>query len=178
MFGFSWSEILIIGAIALVVIGPNDLPRAMKTAARWMSAGRKLAREFQSHVDDLVREAELDELREQARKLAMTPLSEHIETIVDPDKEIAKGLAAPDNLHEFMTGVPTVTPVEEPPQLAPLAIANEPLPSNGTQSPNEPLAAEEPQAIAPPKKPGAKRKPKTVSAETSLKGADATDTAP
>ena len=170
MFGFSWSEILIIGAIALVVIGPNDLPRAMKTAARWMSAGRKLAREFQSHVDDLVREAELDELREQARKLAMTPLSEHIENVVDPDKEIAKGIAPPDNLHEFMTGIPTVTPVEEPQQLAPLAIANEPLPAI------EPLPAEEPQAIAPPK-PRAKRKPKALAAEAPLMGADASDNA-
>src|SRR6201996_2403983 len=172
MFGFSWSEILIIGTIALIVIGPNDLPRAMKTAARWMSAGRKLAREFQSHVDDLVREAELDELREQARKLAMTPLSEHIEKAVDPDQEIAKGLAAPDNLHEFMTGVPTVTPVDEPPQLAPLAIANEPFPATEPQAP-----VEESQAIAAPKKPKAKRKPKDVTAETPLKGADATDSA-
>lgn len=130
MFGFSWSEILIIGVVALVVIGPNDLPRAMKTAARWMSAGRKLAREFQGHVDGLVREAELDELREQARKLAMTPLSQHIESIVDPDKEIAKGLAAPDNLHELMSGVPTVTPVEEPPALPPAVTAPEPTTSD------------------------------------------------
>lgn len=135
MFGLSWSEILIIGTIALVVIGPNDLPRAMKTAARWMSAGRKLAREFQSHVDDLVREAELDELREQARKLAMTPLSQHVENMVDPDKEIAKGLAAPDNLHELMSGVPTVTPVEDPQGLPPLEIANEPLPPEEPQLP-------------------------------------------
>jgi sec-independent protein translocase protein TatB len=169
MFGLSWSEILIIGTIALVVIGPNDLPRAMKTAARWMSAGRKLAREFQSHVDDLVREAELDELREQARKLAMTPLSEHVENFVDPDKEIAKGLAPPDNLHEFMTGVPTVSPVEEPQQFAPLAIANEPLPSNGS------LPAEEPRAA---KTPRTKRKPKTAAAETAPKVADVTDIAP
>lgn len=159
MFGFSWSEILIIGTIALVVIGPNDLPRAMKTAARWMSAGRKLAREFQSHVDDLVREAELDELREQARKLAMTPLSEHIEKVVDPDQEIAKGLAPPDNLHEFMTGIPTVTPVDEPVELPPLAIANEPLPP----------PAEEP-AAAPVPKPKAKRKPK-VATEASAEDA-------
>jgi sec-independent protein translocase protein TatB len=120
MFGFSWSEILIIGVVALVFIGPNDLPKAMKTAARWMSAGRKLAREFQGHVDELVREAELDELREQARKLAMTPLSSHIQDFVDPDKEIAKGLAAPDNLHEFLSGTPAVTPVMEPQQPAPM----------------------------------------------------------
>jgi sec-independent protein translocase protein TatB len=165
MFGFSWSEILIIGAIALVVIGPNDLPRAMKTAARWMSAGRKLAREFQTHVDDLVREAELDELRDQARKLAMTPLSEHIENVVDPDKEIAKGLAAPDNLHELLSGVPTVTPVDEPADLPPLAIANEPLPAEESE-------------VKPPPKPRAKRKPKSIAAEIPLKGADATDTVP
>jgi len=153
MFGLSWSHILIIGIAALVFIGPNDLPRAMKTAARWMSAGRKLAREFQGHVDDLVREAELDELREQARKLAMTPLSHHIETFVDPDKEIAKGLAAPDGLHEMLSGVQTVTPVEE---LAPLAIAGRDKP-----------AAEEPAVMAPlpTPKPRAKRKSKAAKAD-------------
>jgi len=125
MFGFSWSEILIIGVVALVFIGPNDLPKAMKTAARWMSAARKLAREFQGHVDELVREAELDELREQARKLATQPMSA-LESMVDPDKEISKGLAAPDNLHELMTGTSPVTPVEEPAALPPLVVASEP----------------------------------------------------
>jgi sec-independent protein translocase protein TatB len=165
MFGFSWSEILIIGVVALVFIGPNDLPRAMKTAARWMSAGRKLAREFQGHVDDLVREAELDELRDQARKLAMTPLTQHLETFVDPDKEIAKGLAPPDNLHELLSGVQTVTPVEEPPALAPLEIANEPL------SP-EKLAL----IASPVRKPRAKRKPKAPVGENVPGPADAVDT--
>jgi len=98
MFGFSWSEILIIGVVALVLIGPNDLPRAMRTAAKWMSAGRKLAREFQGHVDDLVREAELDELRERARKLAMQPLSSHLESLVDPDRDIARTLSGVEGL--------------------------------------------------------------------------------
>jgi sec-independent protein translocase protein TatB len=125
MFGFSWSEILIIGVVALVFIGPNDLPKAMKTAARWMSAARKLAREFQSHVDDLVREAELDELREQARKLATQPLSS-LEAAVDPDRVISKALAAPDDLHELMTGTSPVTPVAEPAELPPLVTPSEP----------------------------------------------------
>lgn len=104
MFGLSWSEILIIGVAALVLIGPNDLPRAMKTAARWMSAGRKLAREFQSHVDDLVREAELEELREKARKLAMQPLSSHLESMVDPNREIAQSLAQSEAFKAMVTG--------------------------------------------------------------------------
>ncbi len=147
MFGLSWSEILIIGVVALVFIGPNDLPKAMKTAARWMSAARKLAREFQGHVDDLVREAELDELRDQARKLAMQPMA-HLESLVDPDKEIAKGIAAPDNLHELLTGTSPVTAVEEPPALPPLVIANEPLAAE----------APVPDPAAPPKRKPAARK--------------------
>ncbi len=111
MFGFSWSEILIIGVVALVLIGPNDLPRAMKTAARWMSAGRKLAREFQSHVDDLVREAELDELREKARQMAMTPLSSHLESMIDPNREISQAVARSDGMQALMTGeIPTPHP--------------------------------------------------------------------
>jgi sec-independent protein translocase protein TatB len=136
MFGFSWSEILIIGVVALVLIGPNDLPRAMKTAARWMSAGRKLAREFQSHVDDLVREAELEELREKARKLAMQPLSSHLESMVDPNREIAQSLTQSEAYQSMMTGqVPppaaepaaeTVIPPDEPPAVPPPEHAAEP----------------------------------------------------
>lgn len=153
MFGFSWSEILIIGVVALVFIGPNDLPKAMKTAARWMSAGRKLAREFQGHVDELVREAELDELREQARKLAMTPLSSHIQDFVDPDKEIAKGLAAPDNLHEFLSGTPAVTPVPDP------ELAKPPPPA--IEAPEPTLASEPVAAPAPAPEPGVAFTPET-----------------
>jgi len=106
MLGLSWSEILIIGVVALVLIGPNDLPRAMKTAARWMAAGRKLAREFQGHVDELVREAELDELRESARKIAMQPLSSHLETMIDPDHEVSRALASTDNMREGIRNSP------------------------------------------------------------------------
>jgi sec-independent protein translocase protein TatB len=105
MFGLSWSEILIIGVVALIFIGPNDLPRAMKTAAKWMSAGRKLAREFQGHIDDLVREAELEEFREKARQAAMTPLSSHLQSFVDPKGEIAQAFTAPDEVHSLHSDV-------------------------------------------------------------------------
>jgi sec-independent protein translocase protein TatB len=137
MFGLSWSEILIIGVVALVLIGPNDLPRAMKTAARWMSAGRKLAREFQSHVDDLVREAELDELREKARKLATQPLSSHLETMVDPDREIAQSLTQSEVYQAMMTG-----------QVSPPAA--EPAAETVIPPPSEPPAAPPPEPAAQP----------------------------
>lgn len=159
MFGLSWSEILIIGVVALVFIGPNDLPKAMKTAARWMSAARKLAREFQGHVDDLVREAELDELREQARKLATQPMSA-LEDAVDPDKLISKALAAPDNLHGFMTGTSPVTEVAESDALPPLAIANEPLPAEAPPSkPKRKSAVKKIEGEAAPKPKAARKSP-------------------
>src|SRR4029450_13815034 len=60
MLDIGWSEMLIIGVVALVVIGPKELPGALKTFAYWMKQARKLAREFQSGVDDMIRQAELD----------------------------------------------------------------------------------------------------------------------
>jgi len=141
MFGFSWSEILIIGVVALVLIGPNDLPRAMKTAAKWMSAGRKLAREFQGHVDDLVREAELDELREQARKLAMQPLSSHLESMVDPNREIAQAIAAAQDSVSAQTSPEIATtelpaPVEAPPTVTSEAAPESSAPAEHTDAPH------------------------------------------
>ncbi len=136
MFGLSWSEILIIGVVALVCIGPNDLPRAMKTAAKWMSAGRKLAREFQGHVDDLVREAELDELREQARKLAMQPMA-HIQNVVDPKRELADALSVPQLIQDPFVpaepAVPAAAPaIEAPPPTPALEHAGEAPPAETT----------------------------------------------
>jgi sec-independent protein translocase protein TatB len=81
----------------------------MKTAARWMSAGRKLAREFQGHIDELVREAELEEFREQARKIAMRPVTSHIESILDPNRELADALSPPGARHPFPSA-PSIAP--------------------------------------------------------------------
>ena len=96
MFGFSWSELLIIAVIALITVGPNDLPRAMKTAARWVRAAQKLAREFQGHVDDLVRQAELEELRDTIKKANASSLNSTVESLVDPNREISSALTPPD----------------------------------------------------------------------------------
>lgn len=65
--GIGWSEILLVAVIAIVVVGPKDLPRLMAQVARWMRAARRLASEFQGHVEQLAREAELADLREKAK---------------------------------------------------------------------------------------------------------------
>src|SRR5277367_628005 len=68
MFGFAWSEIILIGAVALVVIGPKDLPKVMRSAAQWSRKLRLLANDFKGHVDDMVRQAELDEIKRETEK--------------------------------------------------------------------------------------------------------------
>ena len=69
MFGnFSLPELLIVGAVALVVIGPKDLPRMMRSLGRFVGQARGLARQFQDSMNDAAREADLEEFRE-ARKL-------------------------------------------------------------------------------------------------------------
>jgi len=63
MFDIGWSEMAVIALIALVVIGPKELPNAMRIVAKWARKARSLAREFQSGVDDMIREADLDDAR-------------------------------------------------------------------------------------------------------------------
>jgi len=68
MFDFAWSELAVIAAVALVVIGPKDLPRVMRTVGIWMGKARAIAREFQSSLDQMMREAELEEMRKQVEQ--------------------------------------------------------------------------------------------------------------
>jgi len=68
MFDFAWSELTVIGVVALVVIGPKDLPKALRAAGQVMRRARALAREFQNSFDEVIREAELEEIRENMKK--------------------------------------------------------------------------------------------------------------
>src|ERR1700753_146141 len=62
---FSWSHILIVLIVALVVIGPKDLPRFMHMAGRWMGKARGMADQFRKSFDEMARQTELDELRKE-----------------------------------------------------------------------------------------------------------------
>jgi sec-independent protein translocase protein TatB len=69
MFDVSWSELLVIIVVALVVVGPKDLPRLMRTAGQWAGRARAMADQFRRSFDDMARQAELDELRAEVTKL-------------------------------------------------------------------------------------------------------------
>lgn len=89
MFDIGWSEMAVIALIALIVIGPKDLPRTMKTVAQWMRKARSLTREFQSGIDEMVREAELEDARKALEATRRGNLERTISNAVDPDDELA-----------------------------------------------------------------------------------------
>jgi len=62
MFDIGWQEIFILAVIALIVIGPKDLPSAIRTITRGLRKAREMARDLRDGMDDVVREAELEDL--------------------------------------------------------------------------------------------------------------------
>jgi sec-independent protein translocase protein TatB len=66
---FSWSHILILLAVALVVVGPKDLPKLMHMVGKWVGKARGLANEFKKSFDEMARQSELDELRKEIESL-------------------------------------------------------------------------------------------------------------
>lgn len=63
MLDFSWSHILILLIVALVVVGPKDLPRLMRIMGQWMGKARRMAEQFRASFDEMARQSELEELR-------------------------------------------------------------------------------------------------------------------
>ena len=63
MFDIGWSELLVIAVVAIVVIVPKDLPKALRTFGRWAGKMKRMAREFQSQFSEALREAELEDVK-------------------------------------------------------------------------------------------------------------------
>ena len=90
MFDIGWQELFIVAIIGILVIGPKDLPKAIRAVTFYLRKARGLAREFQSGLDDVVREAELDDLKKQMDKATEFDIAGEIENTLDPGGEIAR----------------------------------------------------------------------------------------
>jgi sec-independent protein translocase protein TatB len=121
MFDFAWSEIALIGVVALVLIGPKDLPVAIKAVTTMIKKARRMAAEFQTHVDDMVKDADLSEVREQFREIRSMDIRGAITRAVDGDGTIREAFKDPMRTPPppVMPSVETTTPMVDTP--APLA---------------------------------------------------------
>jgi sec-independent protein translocase protein TatB len=112
MFDVGWSEMAVILMVALIVIGPKDLPRVARTVGKWTAKARGMAREFQRSIDDMAREAELQDIKAEMDKLSRTDVRHRLEETIDPDGALRRGLAAPV---ESEPAPPAVVTAPEPP---------------------------------------------------------------
>lgn len=73
MFDIGWTEMALVAVVALFVVGPKELPHLLYKLAGYWKKVRGMAREFQSGIDDIIREAELDDLRKQVNSAHTNP---------------------------------------------------------------------------------------------------------
>ena len=83
MFDIAWSELALIAAVALIVIGPKDLPRVMRTVGQWTRQARQMATEFQRNLDDMMHDSEMQDLRREVESIAPVGLQSKLEEMVD-----------------------------------------------------------------------------------------------
>jgi sec-independent protein translocase protein TatB len=151
MFDIGWSELLLIAVVALVVIGPKELPGALRTLGQWMTKIRRMASEFQSQFQDAIREAELAELKKEVDEMAAKASSyTQFDPLDDVRKDIEKAagdLPAFDEQTQaapaaVTTTAPVVGETASPAEIAPPSA--EPVTSGAEPAPPEPKPVEAP----------------------------------
>jgi len=111
MLDFGWTELALIAIVALMVIGPKDLPKVLRTLGQWSRRLRGLAREFQGHIDDVIRDSELEDVRDGIKKTRRTNLGQTINKMVDPDGTVTRDL---NNIGREGTSRVRSTPRKDP----------------------------------------------------------------
>lgn len=88
-FGIGYTELVVIALVAVIVIGPKDLPKVLRAFGRTMQKVRGMAREFQGHLDQAMREAGVDDIKKEINNLkTMNPVEDVKKEIADVKKEI------------------------------------------------------------------------------------------
>ena len=130
MFGLDFSEIALIGVVALVLIGPKDLPVAIRAVSGVVKKLRRLSSEFQGHVDEMLRDADMGEVRSTLNELRGLDIRRQVTKLVDPDRTLAGALDNPFKNRPVLPVIPpnatagglmtgTVPPRAEPPAFVP-----------------------------------------------------------
>ncbi|RDI60100.1 Sec-independent protein translocase protein TatB [Microvirga subterranea] len=106
MLDMSWGEVMVIGAVALIVIGPKDLPRALRTVGNVTGKIRRMAAEFQGQFQEAMREAELDDVKKQLQGVneSVSSLNTNFNPIQTIRDELKGAVDAPMTAHEKTPG--------------------------------------------------------------------------
>lgn len=147
MFGIDSPELLVIAIVALVVIGPKEFPTLLRSWGKWMAKMRGMASEFRGHVDEMVRQSELDDVKKQLdavpgldlqsldptkqiKSLIQEGVAEGEKALADAKASIDNPLAEPESAPQI-----AVEPLAEPPAASAPALAEIPAPTEPAAPP-------------------------------------------
>jgi sec-independent protein translocase protein TatB len=121
MFDIGWGELVVIGIVALIAIGPKELPTVLRTLGQYMGKVRRMASEFQGQFQEAMREAELVELKKQAEDLksSVSDLG-NLEPLADTQKQIESAFddaAKPELPKPDSSGAVEITEAAPPPPI-------------------------------------------------------------
>ena len=137
MFDISWTELLVIAVVAIIVVGPKDLPRALRAMGRWAGKAKRMAREFQNQFNEALREAEIDTIRKEVEEVGrIDPMADMRKEVRDIEAGLKSGLkpaeAAKPPVDRDMN---TIAADEGPTEPAPQPVAQGPAPQPADAKP-------------------------------------------
>jgi sec-independent protein translocase protein TatB len=157
MFDIGWSELLVIGVVLIVVVGPKDLPRMLRTFGKTMTQLRRMAGDFRKQFDEALSEAELDDVRESVRDLKALDPRKDLRKALDPMRavgdEIRSSLRAATKAPE--PTIPSATAPAAPAELSVVGttemqpMASNQAPAAATSTTPVPPAPVSPATVAP-----------------------------
>jgi sec-independent protein translocase protein TatB len=140
MFDIGWSELVVIGVVALIAIGPKELPAVLRTVGQYMGKIRRMASEFQGQFQEAMREAEMadvkkhvDEMTETAKSFTnfdpLGPVRSEVESFAsDPLGTSAAASASPEAMAHTPAPVSPDTTIPQPPPSDPAIAPEAPQP--------------------------------------------------
>jgi sec-independent protein translocase protein TatB len=179
MFGIDSPELLVIAIVALIFIGPKELPGLLRTWGKWMAQMRGMASEFRGHVDEMVRQSELDDVKKQLESAtggldfkSLDPTQQIRgaiqEGMAEGEKAMAEAKAALDNPLAEPESAPQIAAESQSAEAQPAEIAPAETPPQVTAEASEPAAVEAastPAEPAPEKPAPAEQRPTKAAAE-------------
>jgi sec-independent protein translocase protein TatB len=147
MFDIGWSELLVIGVVALITIGPKELPGVLRMVGQWMGKVRRMASEFQGQFQEAMREAEMADIKKQVDDITS---SASAVTNFDPLGDISKQFETAIEDKPAQTATPAEPAVATPSEPAP--VTQDPVPQdNATVQPASSAPSESDAAAPQPK---------------------------
>jgi sec-independent protein translocase protein TatB len=141
MFNLGWGELVVIGIVALIAIGPKELPTVLRTLGQWMGKVRRMANEFQGQFQEALREAEFADLKKHTDDISSS-VSEF--STIDPLADVQKDVERSFEETPAADSPPPVTPAVDAASPTPAALpVSAPLPAIDVPLPEPPAAVTE-----------------------------------